>query len=131
MVGYDELSRLMSDHPELLILRTYSNLNIKNLLYYEAELANLEVELQEVESANRATGSSSRRDFATSWRRLSTSPDCVSLMTADSHPREGSESLQWQIVCRIRDVLRDYSMTRTRDALAAVADLAYPDREDR
>jgi len=49
MGNYGQLSRLMSDHPELLILRKYTDLNVKNLLYYQAELAHLELELQEVE----------------------------------------------------------------------------------
>jgi hypothetical protein len=111
MVSYDVLARLMSDHPELLILRSYSSLNIKNLLYYEAELAHLEVELLEVESEDRDCGSSPRREFATDWRSLSTSPEHASLMKAYGQPRNERDALQWQIMCRIRSVLGDYSKT--------------------
>lgn len=109
MVSYDALARLMSDHPELLIVRSYSSLNIKSLLYYEAELAHLEVELLEVESDDRDCGSSPRRDFVADWRSLSTAPGYVSLMKAYGQPRDEREALQWQIMCRIRAVLRDYS----------------------
>lgn len=65
MVSYDALARLMSDHPKLLILRSYSSLNIKSLMYYQAELAHLEVELLEVESEDCDCGSSPRREFGT------------------------------------------------------------------
>jgi hypothetical protein len=109
MVSYDTLSRLMSERPELLILRSYSTLNIKSLLYYEAELAHLEVELLEVESEDRDCGSSPRKDFARDWRSLSTGPEHASLLKAYGQTRQGRDALQWEIMCRIRSVLRDYS----------------------
>jgi hypothetical protein len=109
MVSYDVLARLMRDHPELLILRSYSTLNIKSLMYYQAELAHLEIELLEVESEDRDCGSSPRRKFATDWRSLSTSSGHASLMSAYGQPRDEREALQWRIICRIRAVLRDYS----------------------
>lgn len=40
----------MNDHSELLILRRYSDLNVRSLLYYQAELAHLEIELAEIDS---------------------------------------------------------------------------------
>lgn len=109
MGNYSQLSRLMSDHPELLILRKYTDLNVKNLLYYQAELAHLELELQEVESEDRDSGSPPRNGFATSWKTLSTKSGCASLVATDARSREPREDLQWQIFCRIRSVLKDYS----------------------
>lgn len=116
MVTYDVLCRLMSEHPELLILRSYSTLNIKSLLYYEAELAHLEVELMELESEDRYCGSSPRKDFATDWKSLSTSSKHASLLKAYGQPRNERDALQWQTMCRIRSVLRDYNDAVTQYA---------------
>ena len=46
MGNYLDLSKLMSKYPEVFILRKFSGLNVKNLLYYQAELAHLEQELE-------------------------------------------------------------------------------------
>jgi hypothetical protein len=42
MMGtYSALSALISEHREILVIRTFPKLQIKNLLYYQAELAEL------------------------------------------------------------------------------------------
>lgn len=46
--GYGKVAELMSNHDEFAILRRFMHLNIKNLLYLQAELAHLEEELDEV-----------------------------------------------------------------------------------
>ena len=54
MATYSNLSRLMGEHRDLLILRTFSDLSIRNLLFYQAELAHLEHELEEVEKEDQS-----------------------------------------------------------------------------
>ena len=45
MEGYWKVANLMATHDELAILRRFRNLNMKNLLYLQAEITNLEDEL--------------------------------------------------------------------------------------
>jgi hypothetical protein len=111
MASYDSLSQVMADHNDLLILRSFSSLNIKNLLYYQAELAHLECELREIESEDQTSDEFPRRDYASSWKVLSAGPEAYSLAVKVSSPRSPREELQWQLFSRIRAVLRDYSKT--------------------
>ncbi|KAI9863298.1 MAG: hypothetical protein M1813_003740 [Trichoglossum hirsutum] len=53
MDGYDKLAAFMGDHHEMLILRRFSMLNAKNLLYLQAELVNLEAELKDIVTSDR------------------------------------------------------------------------------
>src|SRR3989442_11964022 len=71
MVGYTDLSSLMSKHPEVFILRSFRDLNVKNILYYEAELAHLECELREVEEEDEAEKTLPRKEYAVNWKRMS------------------------------------------------------------
>jgi hypothetical protein len=109
MASYDRLSHLMADHNDLLILRTFSSLNIKNLLYYQAELANLECELREIESEDQSCRSSPRQEYAASWKILSAGPEVHSFALSTSPVRNVRDALQWQLFRRIRAVRREYS----------------------
>lgn len=46
--GYGRMAELMSDHDEFAIFRRFRHLNMKNLLYLQAEIAHLEEELGEL-----------------------------------------------------------------------------------
>jgi hypothetical protein len=68
MGNYLDLSKLMSKHPDVFILRKFSGLNVKNLLYYQAELAHLEQELEEIEDEDRLSDENPRKGHATNWK---------------------------------------------------------------
>lgn len=68
MGSYTALSGLMSDHPEVFAIRTFSKLHAKNLLYYQAELAELEKELEAVEITDRTYPDGPRNEFCHSWK---------------------------------------------------------------
>jgi len=106
MGNYLDLSKLMSKYPDVFILRKFSGLNAKNLLYYQAELAHLEQELEEVEDEDRLSDENPRKGYATNWKslglRANTKHDSGALRT----PRD---SLQWQTFLRLREVLNKYS----------------------
>jgi hypothetical protein len=71
-------------------------------LYYEAELATLENELRTIEAEDHNCQRSPRSAFAVSWRSLSSDDE--------QNPHESvRDGLQWNLVLRIRNVLRDYS----------------------
>ena len=72
MPTYPVLASTLAAHPSLQIYRTYSALNVKSILYYQAELAHLESELAEVEDADRLRSHSDsiRREFCEDWWSL-------------------------------------------------------------
>lgn len=109
MANYDDLSCLMARQNDLLILRTFSSLNVKNLLYYQAELANLENELREIESEDQWCGVSPRQEYGASWKKLSVGPEVHSFALPTSPVRNPRDALQWHLFCRIRVVLQEYS----------------------
>ena len=72
MPTYPILASTLTAHPSLQIYRTYSALNVKSILYYQAELAHLEAELAEIEEEDRTCSepSSVRREFCEDWWSL-------------------------------------------------------------
>ena len=46
MEGYDRFAQFMGTHPKLAISRRFGALNLRNLLYLQAELIYLEDELK-------------------------------------------------------------------------------------
>lgn len=138
MPTYPVLAQTLSAHPSLQIFRTYSALNLKSILYYQAELAHLEARLAEVEEEDRACSdaSSIRREFGEDWWSLrygdgssaivgakpptSTCQSCQrrgrsrstsprTQCSSDSRRgRQIAETRQWKLMCRIRVVLEEY-----------------------
>lgn len=109
MASYTGLSRLMSKHPELFILRSFRDLNVKNILYYEAELAHLECELREVEEEDEAEKTLPRKEYAVNWKRMSMTRDTHLLPPENPTFHSSRDELQWRIFSRIRLLLEKYS----------------------
>lgn len=90
----------MSHHNEMGILRRFNDLNFKNLLYLQAELVDLEKELERLSQADSASIGSPQASYEKHWPLL----------------RE-SESDGSGISCKflqIRDTLDQYSMSHAR-----------------
>lgn len=94
--GYPRLANLVGLYPRMAIFRRFSRLNAQNLLYMQAELAQMEYELDLV------AGEDSQND----------SPNVQSFQTCVHHMKkaQGPDSLQWQMVLDIRQRLGEYSM---------------------
>jgi hypothetical protein len=97
--GYDRLAAFMGEFPEYAIYRRFGTLNSLNLLYLQAELVMLELELKQcaAEDANSAEGH--RSLYARNWRLMSNQNG--------GQPRHYNK--QWKTALRIRKVLRQYS----------------------
>lgn len=137
MPSYPVLAQTLSAHPSLQIFRSYSALNLKSILYYQAELAHLESELAEIEEQDRTCSDpkSIRREFGEDWwslrygscltedggilkmvsqdstvggRSRSTSPKTVQNSQGSRQSALALESRQWELMCRIRQVLEMY-----------------------
>ena len=101
MEGYPALAEVMSMNDGLDVFRRFSSLNIQNLLYMQAELNNLELDLKDIaaedQCANPAElGNEGRRRYMTSARTIRES-------------LEKGDGLQWKRVLQIRKLLKEYS----------------------
>ncbi|KAF4200565.1 hypothetical protein CNMCM8927_002827 [Aspergillus lentulus] len=98
--GYDKLAAFLGSHPEFQYFRRFSTLNTKNLLYLQAELANLEQELQDIiqEDKELAAQEEKKRKYPFSvWHLKSSANDpCV-------------DSYQWDKVKEVRELLHQYN----------------------
>jgi YD repeat-containing protein len=90
--NYDALARLIGSHPPLAIFRSYATLNAKNLLYLQAELAELEDELSQLERRDQISDDANARQFQWEVRRLAK-----------------SEGEQWKKVLEVRAKLKEYN----------------------
>jgi hypothetical protein len=95
MEGYAKVAQLMGTHTEFAMFRRFKGLNMRNLLYLQAEITHLEAELQRL-----ATVDAKHRDrehHAHDWWSLSQG--------------EGEGDMeQWETVLDIREKLEKYSM---------------------
>lgn len=97
MEGYSKLAELMAHHGEMGIFRQFKALNFKNLLYLQAELVELERELDELCALDQRAQHPTRPLYQKHWRLLSESE------------LDGNDE-QWQKVLHIRRQLKEYSM---------------------
>jgi len=99
--GWPLLARLMSEMPSLETYSRFRELNVKNLLYYQVELARLERELVNFE----------RKD-AIQLGTPGKYAERADLMIIGFHDGPDSEvNEQWKVVLKIRELLSQYSKT--------------------
>ena len=97
MKGYTKLAALMGKYPNVGMVSQFSALNIQSLLYMQAEVAELQQELHELEIENDRSENSDRVRFSRSWKLLSS-----------GEPSDGSDE-QWKLVLLIREKFKQYS----------------------
>jgi hypothetical protein len=95
MHGYERLAGLMANDKGLSIFRSFKKLNAKNLLYLQAEIVNVQTELEGIIEADETSQDEDREKFSTSVCFL----------------KEGIESgsEQWAKVLELRELLDKYS----------------------
>lgn len=95
--GWPALTRVIARNPELEAFPSFSDLAIKSLLYYQAELVYLRKQLHQVEYRDYFHGNEPESNFAEDLEQL--------FMVRES----GTEPEQWIIMEKIRRVLEKYS----------------------
>ena len=97
--GYPKLASLMGRYPETRIFRQFGELNLLNLLHLQAELQDLEHQLQEIREED---------DFAKSEDLIRSSYVTDFRLMRDW--RESGDSLQYDLLVGIGEKLREYSI---------------------
>lgn len=108
--GYPKLASLQGTYPQLGIYRRFSILNARNLLYLQAELVELETELDECTKEDSKSGDPSKRLNNTNWYYL-------------SRRKEGLPDSQWRTMLRLREKLDEYSMMSSSIRLWVISHL--------
>lgn len=97
VVGYPKLAAKIEILPEVAIYRRFGALNAQNLLYYQAELTFLERKLREQQLSDH----NERRGYSEKYGK-----DWFYLM----HSREEGGGSQLDLILKIREILKEYSM---------------------
>ena len=127
MKTYQLLADTMANHPAMQIFRRFTALNVKSILYYEAELAVLAEEVEAVEGEDQESDDRLTPRFGDLWLDIAYGHGSLKNANLDSSNIQGNQKdvegaaggagenavQQWKLVCRIRSVLNDYC-TETR-----------------
>jgi hypothetical protein len=98
--GYALLGKLMWEHSDTAIFRSFGAFSAENLLYLQAELVGLENELRYAQKADQGSPHPERQRYAVNWVGLSQS--------AGEDACERDDGTQWQIVLEMRSKLKEY-----------------------
>jgi len=95
--GYPKLASLMGQHTETAIFRRFGQLNMFNLLSLQAELTDLELQLQHIRQEDETSDDPLRMLHTVDFWELRQS-------------RKAGDDLQWQTLLNIREKLQEYSI---------------------
>jgi hypothetical protein len=99
--GYPTMAEFMAHGSNFANVRGFAYLNALNILYFQAELVDLERELKAFDKADRASPDPSRRRYYRSWEDFSKHENDPAL--------KDTNWAQWNTVMKIREVLKQYS----------------------
>ncbi|KAF7883702.1 uncharacterized protein EAF02_005622 [Botrytis sinoallii] len=86
MRGYNKIASFMSKYPESAIVSRFSELNIQNIIYLQAEIFGLQIDLKELENANDRSPDAGMNPYSSGLRsRRSSSP----------HPKHLAKFQEW------------------------------------
>jgi hypothetical protein len=94
--GYPKLAARTEVQPELAIYRRFGALNAQNLLYYQAELVDIEEKLITQQSQDNQDPKGEKQRYASNWFRLKVSA-------------KDGDTKQLDLVMRTREILKEYS----------------------
>jgi mannose-6-phosphate isomerase class I len=106
--GWPKLARLMIATPEFESFCRFRELNVKTLLYYQVELAQLEQKLKKVEKRDSGRRDSDEGKYA---------KFAVNMIPRNDNPNDSATPKQWRLIKKIRKVLKEYSKANRRPEL--------------
>ncbi|OAL40534.1 hypothetical protein AYO20_00270 [Fonsecaea nubica] len=99
MEGYTKIASFMGLHPESAQVLRFSDLNLQNILYLQAEIYGLREDLRKIEAQTQNASSDDLKDFALDWFTLASTQD-----------ENGRVNQQWQKFLQLRPLLKEYSI---------------------
>ncbi|KAE9374805.1 hypothetical protein N431DRAFT_557033 [Stipitochalara longipes BDJ] len=103
MEGYAQTALLMHRNSETAIFRQFSTLSIKNLLYLQAELVELEYGLSQLAEQDKRSDHPNAQYYTRDWWYL-------------RHSARDGDAAQWQKVLEIREKLKEYHVALEKHA---------------
>lgn len=101
--GYQRLASMMAEYPANAIFRHFGFMNALNLLYYQAELTQLEIDLWEAAKLDRNSSDGCRQLYFRCYESLSRGK-------IESGSLAVENMTQWNLVLKMRSMLKEYSM---------------------
>lgn len=106
--GYPGLAEHLGKHPDFASFRRFGALGARNLLYYQAELLELEENLRDIELRDKTDCLNNRTgDRAATWYWL-----------GGKGRRDLGNEDQYNLVCRLRVLLQQYSSYSPPDIIS-------------
>lgn len=99
--SYEKIADFMGHDPSIGIVPRFGYLNSLNLLYFQAELVNLEKNLQYFPQQDKTSDHSCRKLYQFSWPLLY--GNCTDPGSSDDNKQP------WETMLRIREMLQKYS----------------------
>jgi hypothetical protein len=99
MQGYQKFAAFLSSNRDFALLRKYDALQIKDLLFQQAELTHLEAQLENIIQEDEEAfekGEKGRSDLSLSWDKLKRSKDRM------------PDRLQYDKTMEVRKALKEY-----------------------
>lgn len=100
--GHYKLAEMMNQLPACAIFRTFGTSNALNILYYQAELCQLENRLVAAAERDRSDSDSFKQDYFKCF-------DYLQEGKTENGNMDITQNEQWQTVLRIRALLKEYS----------------------
>ncbi|KAI8626077.1 hypothetical protein F5Y19DRAFT_488566 [Xylariaceae sp. FL1651] len=98
--GYERLADYMGRHPEVAIYRRFMTLANKTLLYYQAEIAELEKRLEYVQERDNDSKDENCKRYAKAWCSLS--------MAAELEGPGSPQREQYDLIMKLRELMGKY-----------------------
>jgi len=97
MEGYAKIASFMGQHPESALILRFSDINLQNILYLQAEIFGLREDLRRIEVQNNASSLEDLKNCSLDWYTL-------------AHTQhDGEINQQWQKMKQLRELLKEYS----------------------
>lgn len=97
MQGYAKIAGFMGEHLESAMIERFSDINLQNILYLQAEIHGLREDLRKLEAQTTTRGLEEHKNFPLDWYTLAHTEE-------NNHTNE-----QWQKVLQLRPRLREYN----------------------
>lgn len=97
MEGYTKIADFMGRHPEPASVLRFSDINLQNIIYLQAEIYGLREDLRKAEVQNPISTSEDRNNFSLDWYTL-----------AHTQDNNDVRNQKWQKVGQLKGLLKEY-----------------------